>query len=80
MTIISRGLRHRTRPVGRRSVNLTFEAANTETEPKSILKIAAAQPLLFAITGWCTPASGRPYAVINLLHDRCGSQQNTKAR
>jgi mannose-6-phosphate isomerase-like protein (cupin superfamily) len=31
MTTIPRGLRHRTRPVGRRSVNLTFEAANTET-------------------------------------------------
>jgi mannose-6-phosphate isomerase-like protein (cupin superfamily) len=31
MTAIPRGLRHRTRPVGRRSVNLTFEAANSET-------------------------------------------------
>jgi mannose-6-phosphate isomerase-like protein (cupin superfamily) len=36
MTTIPRGLRHRTRPVGQRSVNLTFEAANTETEPKAI--------------------------------------------
>ena len=35
ITTIPRGLRHRTRPVGRRSVNLTFEAANTETEPKT---------------------------------------------
>lgn len=31
MTTIPRGLRHPTRPVGRRSVNLTFEAANSET-------------------------------------------------
>ena len=36
MTTVPRGLRHRTRPVGRRSVNLTFEAANMETEPKTI--------------------------------------------
>jgi len=36
MTTVPRGLRHRTRPLGRRSVNLTFEAANTETEPKTI--------------------------------------------
>ena len=36
MTTIPRGLRHRTYPVGGRSVNLTFEAANTETEPKSV--------------------------------------------
>jgi mannose-6-phosphate isomerase-like protein (cupin superfamily) len=36
MTTIPRGLRHRTRPVGRRSVNLTFEAANTETESESL--------------------------------------------
>jgi mannose-6-phosphate isomerase-like protein (cupin superfamily) len=28
---IPRGVRHRTRPVGARSVNLTFELANTET-------------------------------------------------
>jgi len=31
MVTIPRGLRHRTRPVGDRSVNLTFEAANAET-------------------------------------------------
>jgi mannose-6-phosphate isomerase-like protein (cupin superfamily) len=36
MTTVPRGLRHRTRPLGRRSVNLTFEAANTETEPKTV--------------------------------------------
>src|SRR2546430_9728628 len=36
MTTVPRGVRHRTRPMGRRSVNLTFEAANTETEPKTI--------------------------------------------
>ena len=36
MTTVPRGLRHRTRPVGRRSVNLTFEAAHTETEPKTV--------------------------------------------
>jgi mannose-6-phosphate isomerase-like protein (cupin superfamily) len=36
MTTVHRGLRHRTRPVSLRSVNLTFEAANTETEPKTI--------------------------------------------
>lgn len=36
MTTIPRGLRHRSRPLGRRSVNLTFEAANTETEPSAI--------------------------------------------
>jgi mannose-6-phosphate isomerase-like protein (cupin superfamily) len=36
MTTVPRGLRHRTRPLDRRSVNLTFEAANTETEPKTI--------------------------------------------
>jgi mannose-6-phosphate isomerase-like protein (cupin superfamily) len=35
MTTVPRGLRHRTRPLGLRSVNLTFEAANTETEPKT---------------------------------------------
>lgn len=33
MTTIPRGVRHRTRPVGSRSVNLTFEAANAETDP-----------------------------------------------
>jgi mannose-6-phosphate isomerase-like protein (cupin superfamily) len=32
MTTVSRGVLHRTRPLGRRSVNLTFEAANTETQ------------------------------------------------
>lgn len=32
MATVSRGVRHRTRPVGNRSVNLTFEAASTETE------------------------------------------------
>jgi mannose-6-phosphate isomerase-like protein (cupin superfamily) len=31
MVTVPRGLRHRTRPVGKRSVNLTFEAANAET-------------------------------------------------
>jgi mannose-6-phosphate isomerase-like protein (cupin superfamily) len=31
MVTVPRGLRHRTRPVGSRSVNLTFEAANAET-------------------------------------------------
>jgi mannose-6-phosphate isomerase-like protein (cupin superfamily) len=36
MTTVPRGLRHRTRPLGRRSVNLIFEAANTETEPKTV--------------------------------------------
>jgi len=36
MTTVPRGLRHRTRPLGSRSVNLTFEAANTETEPKTV--------------------------------------------
>jgi mannose-6-phosphate isomerase-like protein (cupin superfamily) len=36
MTTVARGLRHRTRPLGSHSVNLTFEAAHTETEPKEI--------------------------------------------
>ena len=31
MVTVPRGLRHRTYPVGDRSVNLTFEAAGTET-------------------------------------------------
>jgi mannose-6-phosphate isomerase-like protein (cupin superfamily) len=31
MLTVPRGLRHRTRPVGDRSVNLTFEAATAET-------------------------------------------------
>lgn len=33
MATVSRGVRHRTRPLGGLSVNLTFEAADTETEP-----------------------------------------------
>jgi mannose-6-phosphate isomerase-like protein (cupin superfamily) len=33
MATVSRGVRHRTRPLGQRSVNLTCEAANTETRP-----------------------------------------------
>lgn len=33
MATVSRGVPHRTRPLGRRSVNLTFEAANAETQP-----------------------------------------------
>lgn len=32
MATVLRGVRHRTRPLGR-SVNLTFEAADTKTEP-----------------------------------------------
>lgn len=32
MITVSRGVRHRTRPVGKRSVNLTFERANAPTE------------------------------------------------
>jgi mannose-6-phosphate isomerase-like protein (cupin superfamily) len=32
MTTVPRGVRHRTRPLGSRSVNLTFEAANAETK------------------------------------------------
>lgn len=31
MLTVPRGLRHRTSPIGERSVNLTFEAANAET-------------------------------------------------
>ena len=31
MITVPRGLRHRTSPIGDRSVNLTFEAANAET-------------------------------------------------
>ncbi|MGA8530832.1 MAG: cupin domain-containing protein [Acidobacteriaceae bacterium] len=30
---VSRGVRHRTRPVGQRSVNLTFERAGAGTDP-----------------------------------------------
>jgi mannose-6-phosphate isomerase-like protein (cupin superfamily) len=36
MATVCRGMRHRTRPVGRRSVNLTFEAAATKTEPSKV--------------------------------------------
>jgi mannose-6-phosphate isomerase-like protein (cupin superfamily) len=32
MITVDRGVRHRTRPVGERSVNLTFERAGAETE------------------------------------------------
>ncbi|WP_353066808.1 cupin domain-containing protein [Tunturibacter psychrotolerans] len=32
MITVKRGVRHRTRPVGNRSVNLTFERANAQTE------------------------------------------------
>jgi mannose-6-phosphate isomerase-like protein (cupin superfamily) len=34
MVTIPRGIRHRTRPLGERSVNLTFEAADAQTEPR----------------------------------------------
>jgi mannose-6-phosphate isomerase-like protein (cupin superfamily) len=37
MATVSRGVPHRTRPLGRRSVNLTFEAANTETQPSQTI-------------------------------------------
>src|SRR5580692_10940987 len=30
---VQRGVRHRTRPIGHRSVNLTFERANAHTDP-----------------------------------------------
>src|SRR5215469_6112245 len=33
MATVSRGVRHRTRPLGPTSVNLTFEAADIKTEP-----------------------------------------------
>jgi mannose-6-phosphate isomerase-like protein (cupin superfamily) len=33
MLTIPRGTRHRTRPIGSRSVNLTFERANAQTNP-----------------------------------------------
>lgn len=33
MATVSRGVRHRTRPLGASSVNLTFEAADARTEP-----------------------------------------------
>ena len=32
MITVSRGIRHRTRPIGKRSVNLTFERANATSE------------------------------------------------
>ncbi|MGA8111573.1 MAG: cupin domain-containing protein [Acidobacteriaceae bacterium] len=32
MITVSRGVRHRTRPIGKRSVNLTFERASAATE------------------------------------------------
>ncbi|HEY6413227.1 MAG TPA: cupin domain-containing protein [Edaphobacter sp.] len=32
MITVKRGVRHRTRPIGERSVNLTFERAGTRTE------------------------------------------------
>ncbi|HJT69509.1 MAG TPA: cupin domain-containing protein [Terriglobales bacterium] len=32
MATVSRGVRHRTRPLGRLSINLSFEAADTKTE------------------------------------------------
>ncbi len=35
MITIPRGVRHRTRPIGERSVNLTFERANARSEPLS---------------------------------------------
>jgi mannose-6-phosphate isomerase-like protein (cupin superfamily) len=34
MLTVNRGVRHRTRPVGERSVNLTFERAGALTTPK----------------------------------------------
>src|SRR5262245_61912409 len=36
MATVCRGTRHRTRPMGRRSVNLTFEAADTKTEASEV--------------------------------------------
>lgn len=33
MITVPRGVRHRTRPVGKRSVNLTFERAGARSEP-----------------------------------------------
>lgn len=35
MITIPRGVRHRTRPIGERSVNLTFERTNARSEPQS---------------------------------------------
>ena len=36
LTTVPRGVRHRTRPLSDRSVNLTFESANAETEPSRV--------------------------------------------
>ena len=33
MITVSRGVRHRTRPIGSRSVNLTFERAGAQSQP-----------------------------------------------
>lgn len=33
MVTVNQGIRHRTRPVGKRSVNLTFERAGARSEP-----------------------------------------------
>lgn len=33
MITVNRGVRHRTRPIGERSVNLTFERASARSEP-----------------------------------------------
>lgn len=33
LVTVPKGVRHRTRPVGSRSVNITFEAASSTTEP-----------------------------------------------
>lgn len=38
MATVLRGVRHRTRPVAQRSVNLTFEAANSETLPRQSIE------------------------------------------
>lgn len=38
MATVSRGVLHCTRPLGQRSVNLTFEAANTETLPSQSIQ------------------------------------------
>ena len=41
MATVPRRVKHRTRPLGARSVNLTFEAANTETQPSQNLPTPA---------------------------------------
>jgi mannose-6-phosphate isomerase-like protein (cupin superfamily) len=41
MITVQRGIRHRTRPVGERSVNLTFERTNTKSE---VLTPSGGQP------------------------------------